>query len=156
LGSTFLDVALYFLLLLFVSAGFHRRDRSPQLYFSAAQPSTLAKYSLGRDQGGSQIAVLRIPRPLRGFSVSPARVAGRCAARYAAAQPTWLAGLYGLGRNLSGARIAVRRIPWPFAASRCPQPAWLADVLRGCLELLRRGHVSPRPLHSCDWACSAV
>ena len=52
---------------------------------------------------------------LRGVSVSPARVAGRCAARYVAAQPSWLAGLYGLGRNLSGARIAVRRIPWPFA-----------------------------------------
>ena len=52
---------------------------------------------------------------LRGVSVSPARVAGRCASRYAAVQPSWLAGRYGLGRNLSGARIAVRWIPWPFA-----------------------------------------
>jgi hypothetical protein len=43
--------------------------------FSAAQPSLLADGSLSRNQGGSRIAVLRIPQPFRGFS---------------GAQPSWL------------------------------------------------------------------
>jgi len=74
-----------------VSTGFVGGVAARSSSFSAAQPSVLAKGSLGRDQGGLRIAVLRIPQPFRGFS---------------------------------GA-----------------QPSWLVDVLRGCLELLMRGHV---------------